>query len=212
MVLLNYPKDKIVKIPNSVELKKFQECKILKKNKETIKFITVDRYYEKKKGLDLIEQVSKYLIEKKINFKWTLVGRDSSNLLKKDFIIKNKNFFEILKEIPNNDEIYFPHSKLIKIYKSHDAYINLARIESFGITLLEAIAAGLPVISFDTKGANELIINNENGILVNEYNPLKMAELIIEKIKDNYFDKEIKNTKIEKYDLEFNSILTQNNY
>ncbi len=212
LVLLNYPKDKIVKIPNSVELKKFQECKILKKNKETIKFITVARYYEKKKGLDLIEQVSKYLIEKKINFKWTLVGRDSSNLLKKDFIIKNKNFFEILKEIPNNDEIYFPHSKLIKIYKSHDAYINLARIESFGITLLEAIAAGLPVISFDTKGANELIINNENGILVNEYNPLKMAELIIEKIKDNYFDKEIKNTKIEKYDLEFNSILTQNNY
>ena len=171
LVLLNYPKDKIVKIPNSVELKKFQECKILKKNKETIKFITVARYYEKKKGLDLIEQVSKYLIEKKINFKWTLVGRDSSNLLKKDFIIKNKNFFEILKEIPNNDEIYFPHSKLIKIYKSHDAYINLARIESFGITLLEAIAAGLPVISFDTKGANELIINNENGILVNEYNP-----------------------------------------
>ena len=106
----------------------------------------------------------------------------SSNLLKKDFIIKNKNFFEILKEIPNNDEIYFPHSKLIKIYKSHDAYINLARIESFGITLLEAIAAGLPVISFDTKGANELIINNENGILVNEYNPLKMAELIMEKL------------------------------
>ncbi len=212
LVLLNYPKDKIVKIPNSVELKKFQECKILKKDKETVKFITVARYYEKKKGLDLIEQVSKYLIEKKINFKWTLVGRDSSNLLKKDFIIKNKNFFEILKEIPNDDEIYFPHSKLIKIYKSHDAYINLARIESFGITLLEAIAAGLPVISFDTKGANELIINNENGILVNEYNPLKMAELIIEKIKDNYFDKEIKNTKIEKYDLEYNSILTQNNY
>ena len=65
LVLLNYPKDKIVKIPNSVELKKFQECKILKKNKETIKFITVARYYEKKKGLDLIEQVSKYLIEKK---------------------------------------------------------------------------------------------------------------------------------------------------
>ena len=212
LVLLNYPKDKIVKIPNSVELKKFQECKILKKNKETIKFITVARYYEKKKGLDLIEQVSKYLIEKKINFKWTLVGRDSSNLLKKDFIIKNKNFFEILKEIPNNDEIYFPHSKLIKIYKSHDAYINLARIESFGITLLEAIAAGLPVISFDTKGANELIINNENGILVNEYNPLKMAELIMEKINNNYFDKKIENSKIEKYDLEFNSILTQKNY
>ena len=55
--------------------------------------------------------------------------------IKKDFIIKNKNFLKF-KRNSNNDEIYFPHSKLIKIYKSHDAYINLARIESFGITLL----------------------------------------------------------------------------
>ena len=39
-----------------------------------------------------------------------------------------------------------------------------------------------------------------------------MAELIMEKINNNYFDKKIENSKIEKYDLEFNSILTQKNY
>ena len=31
MILLNYPKDKIVKIPNSVELKNFKNVKFKKK-------------------------------------------------------------------------------------------------------------------------------------------------------------------------------------
>ncbi len=212
LTLLDYPKNKIVKIPNSIEIKKFREYEDIKKDGDTIKFITVARYYEKKKGLDLIESVSKHLIDKNIDFKWTLVGRDSSNLLKKDFILRNKQFFEIVSEIPNHDEIYFPNSKLIKIYKSHHAYVNLARIESFGITILEAIAAGLPVISFNTKGANELIINDKNGILVDEYDPLKMAEQIIKKIQEKYFNKKIDYPKIDKFDLEYNSKITQDNF
>ncbi len=212
LISLNFTKSKIVKIPNSIEVKKFLEFDVIRKKDDTINFITVARYYEKKKGLDLIESVSKKLIEKKINFKWTLVGRDSKNLLEKDFILKNKNYFNIENEISNYDEIYFPHSRLIKMYKLNDAYINLARIESFGITIIEAIAAGLPVISFNTKGANELVVNDENGVLIEDYNPDKMAEVIILKIKEKYFNKKINYEKIEKFDLTYNSKLTQDNY
>jgi glycosyltransferase involved in cell wall biosynthesis len=212
LVFFDYPKNKIIKIPNSIEVKKFSEYEDDRKNKEILKFITVARYYEKKKGLDLIEKISKILIERNIAFKWTLVGRDSSNLLKKDFIIKNKKFFNIENEINNLDEIYFPHSQLIKMYKSHDAYINLARIESFGITIIEAIAAGLPVISFNTKGANELVVNDENGILVNKYEPEEMADIIIKKIEENYFNKKTNYQKIEMYDLGFNTKITKDNY
>jgi len=212
LVFFDYPKNKIIKIPNSIEVKKFSEYEDGRKNKEILKFITVARYYEKKKGLDLIEKISKILIERNIAFKWTLVGRDSSNLLKKDFIIKNKKFFNIENEINNLDEIYFPHSQLIKMYKSHDAYINLARIESFGITIIEAIAAGLPVISFNTKGANELVVNDENGILVNKYEPEEMADIIIKKIEENYFNKKTNYQKIEMYDLGFNTKITKDNY
>ena len=209
---LNFPNNKIVKIPNSIELKKFSILKKKEKSNETINFITVARYYEKKKGLDLIENVSKKLIENKINFKWTLVGRDSSNLLKKKFISDNRDYFNIENEINNLDEIYFPHSKLIELYKSHHAYINLARIESFGVTMIEAIASGLPVISFNTKGANELVIHNKNGILIDDFDPHKMAEIIISKIEEKYFYKKINYNQIQKFDLTYNTKLTQDNY
>ena len=85
----------------------------------------------KKKGLDLIKKISEILIENNINFSWTLVGRNSSLLLNKNFIKDNKKYFIVKEEIKNNDEIFFPHSDLIKRYKDNNVYVNLARIEFF---------------------------------------------------------------------------------
>ena len=129
----------------------------------------------KKKGLDLIEKISKILIENNINFSWTLVGRNSIVLFNKKFINDNKEYFNAKEEIKNTDEIFFPHSDLIKIYKDNNVYVNLARIE---VTIIEALAAGLHVVSFDTKGANEILTDNQNGYLVNEYSYEEMAKTL----------------------------------
>ena len=59
-------------------------------------------------------------------------------------------------------------------------YVNLARIESFGITFIEAMASGLPIISFNTKGANEIITNNYNGYII-DFNDI---DNFVKKIKD----------------------------
>ncbi len=200
-------KGEIINIPNTVDIKKIEniEIKKIKKTKKCLRLITVARYYEAKKGLDLIEKISKVFIKKKMNFKWTLVGRDSDKLLKKNFIKKNIKYFKIIPQINNNTETYFPSSKLIKIYKENDLYVNLARIESFGITIIEAIASGLPVFTFDTKGANEIVKNNINGFILKNYNPKDMAFFIIKKFKQKYFYKKLKNKSVKKYDLEKNT-------
>ena len=52
-------------------------------------------------------------------------------------IIKSRpDSFKIIENIENIDETYFPNSELIKHYISSDLYINLSRIESFGITFV----------------------------------------------------------------------------
>lgn len=143
-----------------------------------VNLITVARYAPLKKGFDLIESISEEL-QKKINFKWTFVGRGTEKILDLNFVKKNLNNFNTHNEINQNDEFYFPNRKLIEIYKNQDIYLNLAKIESFGVTIIEAMAAKLPVITFNTKGGNELIINNENGYIVDQGNIKDYVEKII---------------------------------
>ena len=65
-----------------------------------------------------------------------------------------------------------------------DLYVNLARIESFGLTFIESLACGVPIISFNTKGVNEIVKSHYNGFLVDNTNIEKMVELI-KKIQEN---------------------------
>ena len=133
-------------------------------------------------------------------------------LLNKKFINENRKYFIIKEEIKNTDEAFFPHSDLIKIYKDNNVYVNLARIESFGVTIIEALAAGLHVVSFNTKGANEILKNNQNGYIIDEYSHEKMAKTLIDKFKDKAFDKINTSREIIKYELEMNTNLIIENF
>ena len=47
---------------------------------------------------------------------------------------------------------------------------------------------------------------------IDEYDPNKMAEIIISKIEEKYFYKKLNYEKIQKFDLTYNTKLTQDNY
>ena len=185
LISLGVEEQKLIYFPNSVNIEKFKKAITKRKqNNELLSFITVARFAEKKKGLDLIEQVSSNLVNKNINFKWKIIGENSKLLYKKKFIRSNSNLFEIIENIENINEDFFPHSTLINHYKSSDLYINLSRIESFGITFIEALASKVPIISFTSKGANEIIKDRFNGFLIKDND---VSELVnkIHQIKEN---------------------------
>ena len=96
-----------------------------------------------------------------------------------DIIKNNPENFNIFDDIINFNEKYLPNSELIEKYTLSDLYINLSRIESFGITFIEALASGIPVISFDTKGANEIIKDQYNGYIIKETNIEFLCNIIV---------------------------------
>ena len=163
---------KIVSIPNGTLIDKALTVKIKtnKKNTKILKIITVARYANKKKGFDLIKKIINGLISKKIKFKWTIIGKNTSMLLKDNYNNKNKNYLNIVENINSKNEMYFPSSEIFKYYLESDIYLNLSRIESFGITFIEALSCNLPIITFNKKGANEIVINKYNGYKVKNNN------------------------------------------
>lgn len=53
---------------------------------------------------------------------------------------------------------------LTNVYAKYDAYISASTSEGFGLTLMEAVGSGLPIIGFDVRYGNQTFITNgKNG-------------------------------------------------
>lgn len=58
-------------------------------------------------------------------------------------------------------------------------YVHSASYEPFGLVLLEAMAAGLPVVSLDGKGNRDLVTNGVNGYMIPNADATEFADKII---------------------------------
>ncbi len=204
LIKLGASSNKILIIPNCSPSQKIKKFK--KKKRKTITLLTIGRYAIKKKGFDLIENISKNL-NNNINYKWIIIGRGTSELLKKKYIQNNKKKFEIVEEIKNENEIYFPHSKLISYYKKSDVYVNLARIEGCPIVLLDALSSEIPIVSFNTLGGDEIVVDCSNGYLVEKNNFKELVKKIIksQSLKNKRIFRSTNKDKIKYYDLDTNT-------
>ncbi|MEK8024013.1 MAG: glycosyltransferase family 4 protein [Candidatus Hydrogenedentota bacterium] len=73
-------------------------------------------------------------------------------------------------ELPPSDGVHYAgeldREKLVAAYQHCDLLVLPSYHEGFGIVLLEAGAAGKPVIAYDNSSMPELCRHNENGLLV----------------------------------------------
>lgn len=84
-----------------------------------------------------------------------------------------------IKSMPSNINCVgkITSSELSHYYNSAMVTINMSRGETFGMTMIESMACGTPVITFDNTSAQELI-TPDTGILVENGNIEAMAEAI----------------------------------
>jgi len=78
--------------------------------------------------------------------------------------------------------------KLVQIYLAGDIYIMLSKFDTFGMVVLEAMAAGLPVIISGNVGAKDLVLEDKNGFIINDtsdtdYIAAKITLLLDENIR-----------------------------
>lgn len=158
-------------IPNSLPFYTDESSSLNKK-----KIITVGRLSEQK-GFDLLISAWSLIAMRHPEWELHLYGEgELENELRKSIIQHGlKDSFILHKPVKNIKEKYLESS----------IYVMSSRFEGFGMVLIEAMACGVPCISFDCPhGPSYIIKDGEDGILVENGNVEKLADAISSLIVD----------------------------
>lgn len=156
----------IVKIPDALPFKIDNKSKLNSK-----RIISIGRYaYDK--GNDLLLRAWS-IIEKEFA-DWTLDIYGNGD---------KEPYQDLIRELGiDNDRchLYGPIHDVIKEYLSSSIFLLPSRFEGFGLVIIESMACGVPVVSFDCEnGPRSIIIDGENGYLVPPFDINAYAEKVM---------------------------------
>lgn len=84
------------------------------------------------------------------------------------------------------------HQNLTEVYKDYDVYLTASTSEGFGLTLMEAVGSGLPLIGLDVPYGNQTFVDDgKNGYLIERQEPdnrTQMAQAFAQKIGTYYHE------------------------
>jgi len=126
--------------------------------------------------------------------------------------------FEKLNQFKNelglNDNVKFlGYTKDIRaVFNVSDLYLSTSTTEGFSLTIVEAMAAGVPVVSTKSGGPEEFIENGRNGLLVKKKSPEEIANAIYRIINNSELRVKIVRNGWKTVKESFNVNLMINNY
>ena len=167
-------KKPIYSISNGIDINKFP--KVTRNKKEKISFVYVGRFAESKHIYESVKAFN-LALKKGIKADFLIFGVGPQKEKIKNYIKKN-NLDKKIKLLG-----FLEHEKILRGYKKTDVFVTSSTIETEGISTLEAMSTGLPVIGVNVR-ATPLLIKNA-GIVVPNNNEEKMADAMI-KLATNY--------------------------
>lgn len=152
-------------IKNGIDLNVFSPAKTSKKlfpNKKII--LGVASVWDKNKGLYDFHKMQKLLNEDETI---VLIGLNPNQI---------KSLPDGIVGVERTSDL----NELIEYYTRADCFMNLTYADSYPTTIMEAVACGTPVITYDTGGCPEMVENSELSITV----PKKRFDLALETFRN----------------------------
>jgi glycosyltransferase involved in cell wall biosynthesis len=114
--------------------------------------------------------------------KWIHIGNENpaSNDPAVSLYFKNKESLKLKKNVTVECKGKLTSGEILNLYRttSINLFISVSETEGLPVTMMEAISFGIPVLSTDVGGCNE-IVNETTGILVpKEFDPAIVADCI----------------------------------
>ena len=162
------PKNEIEIIVNAIDTKPFAfSPNRLAERKGIVRLLFIGAMGKLKGETDLAD-VIKMIAKKHSDFRVSFLGFGSENLEKYCKKIGIENFIEFIGAVSLNDRIEF--------FEKADIFVLPTYAEAMPMSVIEAMAAGLPTVSTTVGGIPELIEETEEGFLVEPANIEKLAE------------------------------------
>jgi glycosyltransferase involved in cell wall biosynthesis len=92
---------------------------------------------------------------------------------------------------------YADYERAPDLYRQADVFVSPTYAEGFSNTILEAMAAGLPVVSTDTVGVADCLRDGENGLLVQPGDVPALADALARIVEDEPLRRRIAATGLE---------------
>ena len=168
------PAQKITLIYNGVALSPPKADRMSIRNQwgisdDDVMMVVVANLIPYKGHADLIEALA--LLKGKTPYKCVMIGYDSGIQSALEAQARTHNL---------DDQIIFTGSRpdLADFYHAADLSVLCSHEEGFSNTILEAMAAGLPLVVTDVGGNSEAVTHDENGLVVAPHNPKELSKAI----------------------------------
>ena len=169
-------------IPNFVDIDKFkreddEKTKCFRKNiapNEEKIFIHISNFRALKRVQDVIRIF--FEVRKKLEAKLLLVGDGPDR----------SDCERLVRELEISDHVRFmgKQDALVELLSVSDIFMIPSQSESFGLSALEAMSCGVPVISSSVGGLPELNLHNETGYIAEIGDVDRMAKYAVDLLSD----------------------------
>lgn len=168
-------------IPTGIEVERFykeqftsQELLEIKKGlgfEEQEKIMLFVGRMGKEKSVDFLLECQMDILKKYPNVKFLLVGDGPELEYLESFASKNKL---------QNDVLFIgkvPWDMISKYYAIADLFVTASTTETQGLTVIEAMAASIPVIAINDESFNQVVVDGLNGKIFNNKKEYKKVVL-----------------------------------
>ena len=182
-------------IPPGVDIKNFCPLRSGKKTNKSLPkkyFFCLSRIDTNKGHNFLIQSFS--FVNKKISDAKLIIGGGSLNPQKSELKILKKIKIAIKKNKLKNNVImtgYIEDNVLPSFYRQASVFVVPSIFEPFGMTALEAMACGTPVVASKFGGIKNIILEKGGGLLADPNDPKEFSDAIVKLIENPKFAKKI---------------------
>jgi len=164
-------------IPNGIDLERFENLskedlrnKLEIKEENIILFVGTLRLV---KGVRYLIEAMKTITDKNKNSRLFIVGDGEERKYLED-LVRNLSLEKCVTFIGK-----VPNDEIPKYMAASDVFVLPSLSEGFPVTVVEAMASGLPIVATTIRGLPEIIKDGKNGFLVEPKNPEQIAEKVL---------------------------------